>query len=184
MKGIVFSLFNQLVEDKFGMEVWEQLLDKVQPESDGVYTTVGTYNDSEMLALVGALSEITNVPIPDLVRVFGEYLAHQFHSNFPDFYKENDLRSFLKSIHGVIHVEVNKLYPDSYTPDVICEDLSDDVMMIRYSSKRKLCPLLEGLVSGTAGIFNTPIDMKKTQCMADGHDECHYEVTFKEAKAA
>jgi hypothetical protein len=52
MKGIVFTTLNDMVEEKFGLETWEALLDKVHPESKGVYTAGGTYKDAELISYV------------------------------------------------------------------------------------------------------------------------------------
>ncbi|MFT4982342.1 MAG: hypothetical protein ACI9UR_002213, partial [Bacteroidia bacterium] len=41
MKGIVFTEFLELVEDKFGLEVVNQIIDGCELETDGVYTSVG-----------------------------------------------------------------------------------------------------------------------------------------------
>ena len=44
MKGIVFTEFFELVEDKFGLEVVQQIIDECKLESEGIYTSVGTYS--------------------------------------------------------------------------------------------------------------------------------------------
>jgi hypothetical protein len=58
MKGVIFTTFNQMVEEKFGLEVWDQMLDKVDPDSGRAYTSGATYEDTELFGLAGALSEI------------------------------------------------------------------------------------------------------------------------------
>lgn len=35
MKGVVFTTFAQLVEEKFGLDVWDDILDEADPESGG-----------------------------------------------------------------------------------------------------------------------------------------------------
>ncbi len=56
MKGIVFSEFIDMVDEKFSMEMSERLIDEVKPPSGGAYTTVGTYDAQEMVDLVLKLS--------------------------------------------------------------------------------------------------------------------------------
>ena len=53
MKGIIFSALNQVVEEKFGLEMWESLLEEIQPDSDGIYLSGEGYPDEELFAFVG-----------------------------------------------------------------------------------------------------------------------------------
>ena len=52
MKGIVFRSFFDMVEENFGFETVDKLLNSTQLESDGAYTTVGNYDHHELVALV------------------------------------------------------------------------------------------------------------------------------------
>jgi len=46
MKGIVFTEFLELVENKFGLEMLDAIIEASNLESEGVYTRIGTYNFS------------------------------------------------------------------------------------------------------------------------------------------
>ena len=59
MKGIVFAEFIELVEDKFGFEIADEIIEESNLPSGGSYTSVGTYDHREMLELVTHLSEKT-----------------------------------------------------------------------------------------------------------------------------
>lgn len=50
MKGIVFNLLAEAVTQRFGDEAWDNLLDAAGLE--GAYTSLGSYHDAEMFALV------------------------------------------------------------------------------------------------------------------------------------
>ena len=52
MKGIVFSEFMDLVEEKFGWETIDELIESTNLPSGGSYTAVGTYPHSEIVSLV------------------------------------------------------------------------------------------------------------------------------------
>ena len=65
MKGIVFNLLQEVVTQHHGEDVWDDLVDAAGV--DGVYTSVGSYSDDEMTALVGGLRVLkTNTGYPDL----------------------------------------------------------------------------------------------------------------------
>ena len=183
MKGVVFTLFNELVETQFGLETWDHLLTTVNPASEGIYTAGETYPDEELLALVGALSDKTNIPAPDLVRAFGEYMFPKLAENYPVFLEnESSLKSFLKTVHDVIHVEVRKLFPEAGLPTIEYEDPAENQLIMLYRSPRKMCHLSEGLINGAAKHFATPTIIGHEICMHKGDDHCRLELTFN-AKA-
>jgi hypothetical protein len=49
LRGIVFRLLEQAVVDEHGEEMWDTLLDVAQVS--GAYTSLGVYDDSELMAL-------------------------------------------------------------------------------------------------------------------------------------
>ena len=52
MKGVVYNLFEEAVVEKFGADIWDDLLDDAGVA--GAYTSLGNYTDDEMIALVEA----------------------------------------------------------------------------------------------------------------------------------
>ncbi|MCG8436359.1 MAG: heme NO-binding domain-containing protein [Gammaproteobacteria bacterium] len=176
MKGVVFTTFNKMIEEKFGMDVWDELIEKTQPESGGVYTSSDTYPDEELYAYIGELSKMTGAEVPDLIRTFGGYKMQQLHAAYPDFFKDKSIKEFLKSVHGYIHVEVKKLYPKALLPDFEYEDPAPDELIMIYRSERKLCVLAEGLIGGASEVFKTAIDINHAKCMHRGDDHCRLEL--------
>ncbi len=178
MKGIVFTTFNDMIEQKIGIEMWEDLLEQVKSESQGIYTAVEDFPDEELLEMVSLLSEKTGTPLPDLIQAFGQYLFHTLamkHSIFVE--AEKDLFDFLKSIEGVIHKEVMKLYPDPKLPTIDWKQENEKELTLLYKSPRKLCHLADGLIRGAAEQYETPITLTHDQCMHDGHEQCTFVVT-------
>ncbi len=178
MKGIVYNIFSDLVTEKFGMDVWDQLIDRTNPESDAIYTSAAVYPDGELIAYVTELSAITDTPVPDLVRAFGTYTMHRFKKIHPEFLENHTAKSFLESVHNVIHVEVKKLHPDTLLPRFEYESDSENHLRMKYTSPRKLCHLAEGLIAGAAEIFSEPLSVTQSQCMHEGSSSCHLEVQF------
>ena len=110
MQGSIFTSFSEMVIDKMGMPVWNELLEKVKPSSEGVYTNGMQYDDAEILAYVSELSIITKIDAPTLVRTFGEYLFILLYNSSPANVSHIDnLKDFLTCIDGVIHKEVKRV---------------------------------------------------------------------------
>jgi len=178
MKGIAFTILNQMVEETMGVEAWDEILDRVRPASEGVYISSDSYPDAELFAIVGALSEMTGKDVDDLLRAFGEYALPQFARRYPVFFENVNAKQFLNSIQDVIHVEVKKLFPDAQLPDLTYEDPAPDRLVMVYRSPRKLCRFAEGLIQGTAEYFDIPIQWTQAQCMAQGDALCRFELHF------
>ena len=45
MKGIIFTEFLDLVEEKFGLEMVDKIIEQSNLDSGGIYTSVGTLMD-------------------------------------------------------------------------------------------------------------------------------------------
>ena len=74
MKGIVFTEFIEMVEAEFGFKTAQTIIEKSNLESGGAYTSIGTYNHSEMIELVSNLAIETNSNVKDLLLEYGKYL--------------------------------------------------------------------------------------------------------------
>ena len=181
MQGSIFTSFSEMVIEKMGMSVWNELLEKVKPSSEGVYTNGMQYDDSEILAYVSELSSITKVNVPTLVRTFGEYLfIHLFNSSPIQVSHIDNLKDFLTCIDAVIHKEVKRVYPDAYLPSFKYDETPDGDLIMFYKSKRKLCHLSEGLITGAANHFKQSISIKHPECMHDGAEKCKLVISFED----
>ena len=117
MKGIVFAEFLEMVETEFGLSTVDTIIENSDLPSGGAYTTVGTYDFSEMLQLVSQLSTTTTISVNDLLYSFGLYLFDSLSRAHPEVVSsyKNPL-NLLYSIEDHIHVQVKKLYPDAELP--------------------------------------------------------------------
>ncbi len=169
MKGVVFVGFFELVEKEFGYEMVDKLIDSCNLDSDGIYTSVGTYDHSEMVQLVTKLSEFSGIGVPDLLNTYAKYFGKTHLRKYESFYQEaTDTFSFLESIDGHIHVEVKKLYPEAELPKFSTNKLSDNKLELLYSSKRKMGDFAEGLILDTADYYNEKIEIQKKNIEEDG----------------
>ena len=171
MKGVIFNLLETMVEEKFGIEAWDALLQ--QTGSDGVFVSTAVYSDEQLTSLVVAASEKLDVPVNDLIRLFGEYIFPHFKTKNPSLIPDGmTLKEFLLTVDRVVHVEVRKLHPDANLPSFEYVDENDDELTMIYSSPRKMCMLAEGLISGAAKHFGTSYTLTHDKCMHNGEDTC------------
>jgi hypothetical protein len=180
MKGIIFTTFNEMVEAEVGIDVWERILETVNPESQGIYTAVEDFPDEELLGMVGELSEITGTPAIELVKAFGLFLFHALAMKHPVFIEDKpDFISFLKSIEDVIHKEVRKLYPNPNLPSLEWQQTTENALTLIYKSPRKLCHLAQGLIKGAAAQYEVDYTLQHDVCMHDGSDHCRFDISVQ-----
>lgn len=169
MKGIIFTEFLELVEEKFGLEMVDDIIEQSKLSSGGAYTSIGTYEFSEMLQLITNLSKNTKLSIDDLLLVFSEHLFKALikgHPNLVEHYK--DPMNLLASIENHIHVEVQKIYPDAQLPKFEMISRSDEKMVMIYKSDKALYVLGKGLMEETFKLFNVKGDISYKKIKEDG----------------
>lgn len=177
MKGVIFNILEELVEEKCGMQTWNEILQGL--EYEGIYTAAKSYPDDQLFALVAAVSDKLQMPAGDVVGVFGEYLFSQLAERYPIFLEqEPTLRGFLKSVDGVIHVEVRKLYDSPNLPSFVCQDKDQQTLVMEYRSPRQLCILAEGLIRGAAQHYGEQINIEHPRCMHNGEEHCDLVIHF------
>jgi hypothetical protein len=166
------------VTESFGWETWDQLIENTKPASEAIYTSAQGYPDEELMAYVNQLPKITGTAAPDLIRAFGKYLMHKFKVMHPEFLDGHGAKSFLASVHAVIHVEIRKLHPDTLLPKFEYEDNGPDNLTMIYSAHRKLCHLAEGLIQGVGELFKELIAIQHPECMHEDAAKCRLELHF------
>lgn len=180
MKGIVFSEFIELVEDKFGLEIADAIIEESHLPSQGAYTQVGTYDHAELITLVSKLSEHTGISADDLVITFGEHLLERFVALYPQFFEGIDnCFDFLDTIENKVHVEVKKLYPEAELPSFDSMQ-SDFGMQLIYRSNRPFSALAYGLIRGSATYFNEQLEIEMDDRSSDDKSFVVFTLTHKE----
>lgn len=168
MKGMVFTEFLDMVEDRFGLEHADAVIEAGGGDHGGSYTAVGNYDYMEMVRMVVALSERSGVSVEVLLHAFGEHLFGVFQSKYGQFFAGTQSAiDFLASIEDTIHVEVRKLYPDAELPSFSYPERSDTRLVMEYRSSRPLAHFAHGLVDGCIAHFGDPVTVTM-QDLSDG----------------
>ncbi len=169
MKGIIFTEFLDLVEEKFGLEMVDKIINQSDLESSGIYSSIGTYAFSEMLQLLQYLSKNTGIAIDDLLLAYGEHFFYVLEKSYPGLIATyHDPIEMLSSIENHIHVEVRKIYPDAELPTFqVIEKTSNSLIMI-YKSSRAMHHFGLGLMNKTFLHFNISATIILEKLKEDG----------------
>jgi len=167
MKGIIFSEFLDLVEDTFGLDVCQKMLDNSGDE--GAYTRVGTYDHKDLVKLIVSLSKLTGVSIEELQQVYGKSVFQTLYRSMPSLEgKSSDTFDFIKQVESYIHLEVKKLYAEASPPKFKFISNTESEMVMDYLSARCFSHVCLGLIQGCAAHFNESIYIQMIPIQQDG----------------
>jgi len=182
VRGIIFTEFVQLVEEKFGVVMADEVLSTPGLTDGGAYTSVGQYPHTEMLAIVGTLAERSGIPASDLCKVFGEWLFPKLARAFEFSVRSHtDAFAFLSSLDGLIHAEVRKLYPEAELPHVPVTRLDERELVLDYRSKRPFADVAEGLLRGALAWFGERAELRREPLDADTERSARFRLIRKVA---
>lgn len=157
MKGVIFNVVQEVVEDLFDTETWDVLLENA--DLDGAYTALGDYADEELVAIVAAACAATGQGAEDVLRLVGHHGLPKLASRVPESLTlADDPISFIRQVNDIIHPEVLKIYPHAIPPAFEFDDHPDGII-VRYRSARNLPALAEGLLSGVSLLFDTTVNV-------------------------
>jgi hypothetical protein len=169
MKGIVFTGFLEMVEIKFGLETVDKIIKNSELDSNGVYTSIGTYKFSEMVNLITNLSSETNVDVPTLIHVYGLYFFDTLVKGHPNIFKYYSTAfDLLAGIEKHIHVHVRKIYPEAELPYFIVHEESSNKLILEYQSERAMYQFALGLMERTFEFYEETAIIKKELINNDG----------------
>lgn len=180
MKGIVFIQFTDMVQEKWGEDMVEELIERADLDSGGAYTSVGTYRYHEMVSLITHLSDMSGIAPEDLQKAFGAYLFDRLSTKYSGFLEgKSDLFSFLESIEDTIHVEVKKLYPEAELPTFEHQRPKQNMLEMLYRSKRPFAALAEGLLRGAIAHFGEDVDLSRKDYEVSSGSKALFTLTKK-----
>lgn len=169
MKGIFFTEFLDLVEEKFGLEMVDAIISQSKLESKGVYTSIGTYSFSELLQLLQNLKTQTGISIDNLLLIYGEHFFSVIETNYKDLLSSyNDPIEMLASIENHIHIEVRKIYNDAELPTFIIKEKTKTTLILIYKSSRSMHHFGLGLMNKTFEHFNSKATIVLEKIKKDG----------------
>lgn len=160
MKGIVFTEFLDLIEEKFGLEVVDKMITACELETNGSYTQIGNYSHGELIQMVSFLHRDQSLPVNDLLEVFAFHLYGKFKESYPDFFV--DVKSsydFISKVEHHIHQEVMKIYPNSSPPSIKAKQISSSKYEVSYHSNRGLAYFALSMVKACIADFNEKADV-------------------------
>jgi len=162
MRGVIFTELYELIEEKFGYEILDDIIVASNLPHEGAYSATGNYPFVELLSLVNELHKQSKLPIETLLELFGEQLFAKLISMHPQFDLSMEFLDFLENVELYIHNEVQKLYPDAELPKFDILSKSKNTFIFYYNSSKRLHYLAKGLIVGASKHFKTNVSVIMT----------------------
>jgi hypothetical protein len=177
MHGIIFSELKRFVDEKLGVDAWPRLL-RESGVATPAYLPVQAYPDQEVVALVSTASRLTNTPVPALLHAFGEFIVPTLVRMYGHLLKPQwKTLDVIERTEETIHSVVRAREPGAKPPMLSCARPKPDEVVVTYTSHRKLCPLLKGIVGGLARHFRERVAVDERACMLASAPACRIAVT-------
>ncbi len=179
MKGVIFNIAENFITDNFGEDILDEIIASCNLITKEPFVGPGTYPDEDLIEIVTKSSEKLHIPVPELLKKFGEYSFSKLAGRHPNFLIGfTHPKAFLKTVDGIIHVEVRKLYQGVQLPVFQYEDPSENELIITYFSERKLYSFMEGLINGVGTYFKYTITQTNRIYQKDGNEFCDFHLQF------
>lgn len=180
MKGIIFNLAAEVVIAGHGEDAWDAVLAGAQ--ASGSYTSLGSYPDSELMAIVAAAADLLGVDRDAVLREVAGGAIPLLATRYPHFFTPHaDATRFVLTLNDIIHPEVRKLYPGAIVPRFSFTEHSPESITMKYESERQLCALAEGFVTGAATHYGQTVVINQPMCTANGDPHCLLRCDFSAA---
>jgi Haem-NO-binding len=173
--GVVFTSLRDYLTSAYGSDTAQEVFGAQQ-----MFLLSESYDDSLFADLAAKAAETTGRPPGELVHDFGVFTAQTtFTRLYPAFFAiAPSTREFLLTVETRIHELVRATIPNAAPPKLAVSEGGSDGVVIEYSSPRRLCVLLRGLVQGTAAHYGETAELAEPTCMHRGDPACTFEVTL------
>lgn len=180
MHGVIFTSLRDYLTSAHGAEVAQQVFAD-QP----IFLLSESYDDDVLSQIVDKAARATGRDAGEICHDFGVFTGSTtFTRLYPAFFAiAPSARAFLLTVETRIHELVRATIPNAEPPQLRIEEHGEDGVRIVYSSPRRLCVLLGGLVHGTASHYRESASVDEVTCMHRGDASCTFEITLASADA-
>jgi predicted hydrocarbon binding protein len=178
--GVIFTSLRDYLTSAHGSELAQEVFAD-QP----IFLLSESYDDDVLSEVMDKAARATGRDVGEICHDFGVFTGSTtFTRLYPAFFAiAPSAREFLLTVETRIHELVRATIPNAAPPELRIEEHGDDGVRIVYSSPRRLCVLLGGLVQGTASHYGEAASIDEVTCMHRGDASCTFEITLASADA-
>lgn len=161
MKGYIFTEFLEMVEEQFGLIMMDKIIMATQLESEGVYTSVGSYNQKELFQLINNLSNELNEETKTIMKITGERLYNTYINSFNKRLLSLEFQfSFIERLENYLRDETRKIFNNK---EIFNTELvpSENALIITFEcNESEVVSLIEGIINGCISASGESVHVK------------------------
>jgi len=166
MKGTVVSTWIKTCKKLYGDSIVQKAMSEMGWEENKIFSPIENVDDDVVKKLITYISTQVNILPAQLWKAIGKDNILAFHADFPSFFKQHNMYSFLRSLFD-IHVVMTKKFAGAKPPLVSIEPISDTEALFTYQSKRGMFDYFYGLLEGCIEFFNEKVEVLEVERKAD-----------------
>jgi predicted hydrocarbon binding protein len=173
--GLIFVSFRDYLAAEHGATTEREVM-----AGEPRYLVSDAYADERFTDIIERACRLTGFSPDTLLRDFGAFTAEKtFARLYPALFDlSGTARSFLLTVETRIHQVVRVAAPGALPPELVVSEVGANAISIMYTSRRKLCAMLRGLVEGTARHYGEAVRIEEQACMHRGDNACTFQVLF------
>jgi predicted hydrocarbon binding protein len=184
MHGIFLTEFKKYIKATRGDEAWDAVRARAGLQSRA-YVPIQHYPDKEAAALVAAASAIDGAAATQILESYGRFIVTDLLSLYrgllqPEWRSLELIEHAQEMIDRVKRLNGLAVGP----PELSVERASEERVVVRYESPRKLCVVGKGMLRGIGDHFGDELEVTEDACMLSGHAFCRVGVSLAVAAAA
>lgn len=180
MYGIVNKAIQGLVTSNFGEDKWLEVKAKSEVNVTA-FISNEPYEDDITFKLAIAASDVLQMELEDVLHAFGEYWILETGLNhYGHLLKAggDNLKEFLINLPN-FHSRIMLMYPELNPPEFQIEVLENNALIVHYySSRNGLSAFMQGLLSGTAKMYQVDAQVEQTGFKGAHADHDSFKVTW------
>ena len=158
MKGPIVCCLNEMAVEKFGIEVWQNVLEKSGFSKETAFKEIDDVPDGKFMEMVNNLCGYGNVGLDRVADAFGEYWAGTY---APRVYRcffigIKNAKDFLLRVDTVHDIMVRAI---NASPPKFSYEINEHSLIMTYKSNRNLIPFFRGLLKGVGKHFNEDLEL-------------------------
>ena len=181
MHGLIFVTWEKYLTERFGNSLLYAYREAIGETAASSPLASRLYDDTTLLAGVGAASRLTGVAADTLLQEYGRYfIINGLTSHLCDYVLSNvksasELLRAMREVHSRLRQTHNGITPPLFTYEASAHP--NEVRLV-YDSQRKLCSVLWGAIEGAAERYGEQVRIVERSCMKHGAQVCRIEAQF------
>lgn len=180
MHGLIFMTWEKYLAERFGTGFLHSYRDSIGESTATLPLANRLYEDTTLLAGVGAASDLSHLPAETLLREYGRYFIINWLTSHLCMYiltsvaSGRDLLLAMRDAHARLRRTNDNLQPPLFEYQAV----SANGVVLVYDSPRQLCPVLLGAIEGAAERYGETVRIREFSCMKQGATVCQIEAIF------